>query len=582
MKKTPIYTIGYLLYGLLASPPGVSGQALDAVPGVPTETIRFQASALPDLYAFDDPVETHYPYWQIFWMYGDGNHYYNEGEMGFSGSSELPPPTLPYESTHQYLSVALAYDPAAILIDRKTDTPPPSVANIVYPNPGNITMPAPVAITPVGTHPSGYDFIRFSSTSPAQLPVDAGTCERVSLDISHYVDNERWVAFIPAFKPLAQPGKLLFFFDHNSGAPQFANTFQTFGPRYGPVDLVDNSLVQTAASYAIPPGSGTYGRVLEYDIPDNGGQSLWLIDNMNDGREEELRLYHFLRALSIPTGTPLQCMVVLVTNDPPADPAFSACIDANYDNDQSFISDYVDANKQIRVRDSIYYYVDAARLQVEHGEPVDPNRLVVTKICECPGSNYYQVTFELTFCNISDWPTESASIFIEDLTGGNIRCFLADEAGSNLGVSGAVQAANGAGCTPLCMHNKDCRDIIQFPGKRNGNFCLIYDPIATGLPDNCRTFSFTAITNLAGLTAIQQGEAVRGCVNFHETRCEILCALSDSTSIDPKGNTCLEPCPDCCFSLLCDWEIIGGILVVAVAALIFLWYKGWPPFRPKS
>jgi hypothetical protein len=480
--------------------------------------------------------------------------------MWYPNSTHVPPtptpPTAPYAVPFQYLPTPNAYDPVGVLIDRKTDNPPPPALWI------DPHFLGTVNITATSGHTG--DFIDYTSYSPPLLNTSPnGSYERVKLAHSHYIKNNRWSAFIQAFKPIPNmKGKLLFFFPEG-----FANT-HTQGPKYGLVNLQPNSALQPQLARYFGTANARYHDVLIYDIPDTFGN----IDGLGDNLEEELRLFHFLQAPGQIADPILPFMVMLVTESEPDQAQWGNLIQTNHNNDFNFISGYVDpqsrtvtyndhANPEIR-----YFYIDADTLQIAKGEPKDPNYLTVKQVCKCNGSDKYLVTFELRFCNVSTYTSKNAEIFVEDLTGGKFKCFnsIPIGAGTDLGNTGNILDGRCLPVGPACSN-------IPYPRRRDGNFCLKYEAIfkdrtTTGF-SNCHIFQFTAQTDADGLKALTKYGAIRAGVHFRETRCELIYAYSDSATIDAN---CRADCPRCPERCITTWPlVIIGIL--ALCSLIYWW-----------
>ena len=480
-------------------------------------------------------------------MYGDGNFYWNTGEI-------TPPRSYNYYHTYLQGTSDLTYNPVVLLIERKTDEPPPS-SNMVVPT-GTISIPT-------GSSPA--DFINFpTGTHPAMIDV-VKTCQRVALEHSHYLEDGSWSAFILANYPEVE-GVLLFFYDQNADPELFENTTETYGPRYGARDLPDGSTRENASIY----GTGIYRKVLRYDINSNHLG----IDDPSDGKEE-LRIFHYLLSTNdIETvTTPSSYMVILAGKDS------TGCSSANYDEDHDFVSNYVDpGNLTISNGSETYFFIDADTIQIKHGDPKDPNSLKVTKICQCDNGKY-RVYFNLTFCNISPILTEGASIFIND-PHKKFRCYqsLGNEPGFDLQSGGAVQDWDA--CTEA---NNKC-STYNFCNGCDAKYCvggyriLLNDHTRLAGGD-CVSFGFSAETDAAGLDLLWQEGALNACVNFHETQCELVCSYSekldttnvnDSTYVEiwnDRNVACVEACPSC-WCIPWPWVIAAAVLV-AFAVILF-------------
>lgn len=493
------------------------------------ETATFTVSGLDAL--SDDPNFVHPPHYQVFTMMGDGNFYWNSHEIDPSGSYVYYHPYFPYQSS------ALVYDPVVLLIERKTDDPPPS-SNMVIPT-GTISIPS------VSSSPA--DFIHFpDSTHPAIIDAADFECRRVGLKHSHYLEDTSWSAFILAHQP-EKDGVLLFFFDQNAGPPLFADNPATYGPRYGNVDLPDVAVSEAASVY----GTGQYAKVLRYDIK----SANLAIDNLSDGREEQ-RIFHYLlsRDSIEKITTPSTYMVILA-----ATRQATNCSSPNFEQDSSFVSGYVNPDDlTISNGSQTYYFVDADTIQLKHGDPKDPNSLVVTDICKCSNGKY-RVSFLLTFCNISPVPTKSASLFIHDLAG-KFSCFQSN--GTEKGYDPNVENNGWNTCSAA---NNKCA-VYDFSSGSEAKFCVggyeIWLDDETKLNGgDCVSFGFSAETDEAGLQSLLQDGALKACVNFHETQCELVCSYSEKLDtslqkpvfgdltynaiLQAKDTSCVSPCPKC-------------------------------------
>ena len=291
MKLFTLRTYCVLALVLFSSIGQVNSQNFSV--NVTTDTIAFSIDTLPNIDVFKDtaansPFRDHYAYWQIFWVTGDGNYYFRQGEMYYDGSTTTPPtpapPSVPYSFLHEHVGVdSMKYKPVALLIDRKTDNPPPPPAIVMYTNnPG--TDPRDVTLPNSTAH--GNDLIYYTSPSVLANPVSVeDSTKRIYLKHSHsFLKNNRWSGFITGYRP-EQEGRLLLFYPED-----LKDSVITHIPNY--TRDTAQRLVYSSAVASTKYGTDTnYTFVTEYVI-EKGELSY---DLSTDGIEE-LRLFNFLKA----------------------------------------------------------------------------------------------------------------------------------------------------------------------------------------------------------------------------------------------------------------------------------------------
>lgn len=559
---------------LLPLSPSSAQEISKAVAG--NNEATFGISKLPNLDdSYDDSFleEKPYPYWQSFWVYGDGNYRYRIGEM-LSESSALQAavPGTVYPETYSYiLQSNLEYAPIVLMIDRKTDNPPPPAAR-----PIPLYDPAVPGSEPLRTIAGGgthADLVDYPSVSPPLLDLNSGSSERIRLTHSPYfIKKGRWSAFIIAYYP--EVNGIVFFFN-----PSGFNSVLTFTPNYSsssPSEMTGGAIASTSG---YPSGiTDHYAGATYFAFPNvaHRSDSLAAIDLATDSLEE-LRLFHFLEAQNAETEMEMDSFTFLAiwaSSSPPSGTVQTAAED-NYGQDAAFLVDIVDdTDLTLDALGKTYYYIDADMLQLASGEPKDPNELKVEKVIECT-DDYYLVHFSLRFCNISPYQTDSSSIFISSLAGDDIYCFQLPEdmpAGFARRERISICDAGAIGCSSprFCAD-----DAVQFNVK--------YDPIwkdrNTQGYDNCHTLYFTARATGEGLEALAAGGAVRACVNFRETACELVCSFNlperKEKGFDRTPGS--EPCKTCLKATAppppVKWYWLVAIIVV-VAGIIWFWRRG--------
>lgn len=464
------------------------------------------------------------PYQQLFWIFGDGNYKWDKGPY-------YPDDNSTYTFAHGYLAPdaqQFPYETALLVLDRKTDNPPPS----------RLT-PATVSIT--GTGPGGQDdYISHQYHIPI-LDFNLHPTERVGLINSHFVDplpndpnsgyyfiedNSR-TAFVLAFAPESR-GKLLFFYpDQDSGVDEFDNTPVTFKPRYGSVSLSGAVAKWSADQYEkVIPNPRLFHKTLEYAL---AGEEYRIDITAGGNPKEELRLFHILQAKNIQEDTNYPVMAMLVS-DKQDDWNNNGQANFTTGGDNSFASNYVDSsNGEVNGPAGKSYFVDAALINLKGGEPKDPNQLQVTNICRCGANqNDYLVSFELTFCNINDYPTQGANVLIKD-NSGLFDCFrLVDASGGDKAIEPMNNQTDGAVAQwPSCPK---CTDGSQY-ANWDATFCVNAYSLAaqtTSKDGDCAIFRFTARTNALGLNELLKENTLTACVQFHEVilKCETVCSGS--------------------------------------------------------
>ncbi len=540
---------------------------------------KFSISKLPSLDNFYDSSYLEvkpYPYWQVFWVFGDGNYYYRVGEM-LPENSQYPGgsggPGVVYIEDYKYLlEKDLEYTPIALMIDRKTDTPPPPASRPIPlhdPNDSNST--------PLKTIQSGgnsKDLVDYPSVSPPLLNLNSpGFTRRVQLGHSHYLDSARWSAFIIAYYPETD-GRLFFF------NPPGLDSVQTFAPNfdYQAPSGLSGGQISSIPSSVYPSGVyGHYEGVTIFDFPNpvHEDKNLDEIDEVvSTDTMEELRLFHFMRLERL-IEEDSTFLALWVANDP-LSPELEALSVANFNEDKDFLVDIIDnSNRTFEVDDTTYFYIDADTLRAKSGEPKDPNELKVEEFYYC-NDDYTLVHFSLRFCNISPFPTTAASVFISSMVGDEIYCFKLDTVETGFTHRKLLDACDasaiGCGGYGFCDGN-----TVQFDLQYEGIF---KDRNTVGF-DNCQVLYFTAVATGLGKKAIRDGGALKACVTFHETACELVCSFNEPAP-DLDEGTIPEPCPGCQPPQPPCWPWIVGIVVLVVGILWFLWKRRLLPFARKK
>ncbi|MCO6490003.1 MAG: hypothetical protein J5I98_16445 [Phaeodactylibacter sp.] len=532
----------------------------------------FSISQLPNLDAiYDDSFleEKPYPYWQAFWVYGDGNYYYQTGEMLSENSTlRAADPGTVYPEIYNYiLQSNLEYAPIALMIDRKTDNPPPPAGRpMPLYDPGDPTSEPLRTTTDVGTH---ADLIDLSAVSPPLLDLDSP--RRIRLAHSHYfIKQNRWSAFIIAYYP--EVNGTVFFFN-----PSNFDSVLTFAPNYssfGPTEMIGGDIASASVGYSSGINDNYAGATL-FEFPNDlhNKAPLSVIDNPDDGNEE-LRLFHFLKSQGMEERDTF--LAILAAKD--ALPGTIAPLaDANFSQDSVFLVNIIDdsgTDLTLETPAGTFYYIDADTLLLASGEPKDPNELKVEKVIECT-DEYFLVHFSLRFCNISPYSTESSSIFISSLAGDNIYCFqLPEDKPTGFAHQEKMSSCDAAAIG--CSSPRFCADdAVQFDVKYNP----IWKDRNTQGYDNCHTLYFTARANGEGLEALEAGGAVRACVNFRETACELVCSFN-APAVKGKGfdrTPGSEPCKACLKvtppTPPVRWYWLVAIIVVVVG-IIWFWRRG--------
>lgn len=548
-----------------------SAQEIDkAVAG--NNEATFSISLLPSLDSiYDDSFleEKPYPYWQAFWVYGDGNYYYQTGEMLSENSTlRAADPGTVYPEIYNYiLQSNLEYAPIVLMIDRKTDNPPPLGARpIPLYDPDDPTSEPLRTTADVGTHD---DLIDLSAVSPPLLDLDSP--RRIRLAHSHYfIKQDRWSAFIIAYYP--EVNGTVFFFN-----PSSFDSVLTFAPNYSsfsPTEMIGGDIASASVGYSSGITDNYAGATL-FEFPNDlhSKAPLSVIDNPNDGNEE-LRLFHFLKS----QGMEVRDTFLAIWAAKGALPdTIASLADANFSQDSVFLVNIIDdsgTDLTLQTPAGTFYYIDADTLLLESGEPKDPNELKVEKVIECT-DDYYLVHFSLRFCNISPYPTSASSIFVSSLAGDDIYCFQLQEDQA----AGFTHREQRSSCDAVaigCSSPRFCADdAVQFDVKYNP---ILKDRNTQGY-ENCHTLYFTARATGEGLEALAAGGAVRGCVNFRETACELVCSFN-LPEVKGKGfdrTPGSEPCEACLKATPPEppvkWYWLVGIILVLVG-VIWFWRKG--------
>lgn len=529
----------------------------------------FGISKLPNLDAiYDDHFleEKPYPYWQAFWVYGDGNYRYLTGEMlSESSTLQAADPGTVYPEIYSYiLQDSLEYAPIVLMIDRKTDNPPPPAARpIPLYDPADPGSEPLRTIAEAGTH---ADLVDYPAVSPPLLDLDS--IQRIRLAHSHYfIKQNRWSAFILAYYPEVEG--MLFFFN-----PSSFDSVLTFAPNYsssGPSEMDGGDIAAISGSY--PSGiTSNYAGATVFRFPNlaHRGDPLDTIDQPADSREE-LRLFHFLKSQGAEEDT-LTFLAIWAADKPISEP-YQTIAAENFIQDSAFLVNIIDdsgTDLKLQAPNGTFYYIDADTLQLTSGEPKDPNELKAEAAFYCK-KDYFLVHFSQRFCNISPYPTSAASVFVSSLVGDEVYCFKLLE-GEETGFTNRVRMDDCDESDIGCTSTRFCADdAVQF----NLKYTPILKDRNTQGYENCHTLYFTAVATEVGIKKIMEGGAVRACVTFHETSCELVCSINAPASLE--SGTIPEPCPDCpkvtTPTFPVKWYWLLAIIVVAVG-IIWFWRRG--------
>ncbi len=543
---------------------------------IPSEKLLILPS---DLRQFGGPA-----FWRGFFVFGDGNYYYYTGHMS---RDEMPPVT--YKITNSYLDTTdIGYDDSYLLVDHKTDNPPPSI--IVNDLPPTILEPIPQSLSPVDLI-NVNDFSSNKSSALLSINTPSIDCKRVKLEHSHnFLEAEDYSVFILAYHlekvdvklfPDLKV-KLLFFLEE----PFDMDSILIHQPNYylNKTPLPLQPIAKTNIITLSPASPFKY--VLVYDVPIDDFE----IDDPSDG-EEEQRIMYYIKAASINSGfkdgEDYKFMVALATDYPIEDSVAnnnhrSRCAGKNYNNeDDRFIMDYININGPSNYYNFNFsplykfHYLDADSIIVRSGKPKDPNGVEIKDICQCANGNF-KVTFDLKFCNISHFPTSASGLFIEEVESPKVfTCF--EPVQNTFGPDGFVlnpESCTGLGCQNCTSNITNCASY-NFCDGCNAQYCVGYSPISTaGNMNDCHTFTYVAQTNRSGINKLIQGQgALKASVNFQETDCEILSTFSEQINPDsfPISN-CL-PAQSCSSCPVIRTPVPNWVpfAVAAVIILILIW-----------
>lgn len=560
----------------------MKGQTVTATEEANSSVVNFKVSDLQDLTLNNHP-DGHY---QIFLSYGDGNYYRSEAEMVFNK------PELNVDYSHTYLNIVNTYNPTTLLIKRKSDNPPPPPPSFQVMPPDN--QPNQVNITP--SNPDNVEDPISYTSSMFEYSDDSTFCRRLAMKHSHFLEDGEWSAFILGYRPMQfTEGGLFFFYDNensNDIEELFTNVFSQ-GSKYGGYQMNTEDIEsRNASSFIRDPNDidntkPIYDKVLYFPINADEGS----IDVRANPQTipEELRLFHFLKAKEFTKDFDYKFLAVLGSVRP--DNKF--CKEYNWNEDYDFLHNYIkpdiNGNYLIKTNSSTseesplsFHYLDAVEYTTKTGDPKDPNEILITKVCDCSDGKY-QVTFRLTYCNVSPVPTESATLFIKDLQ--NIfTCFSMPHPDYDNGDAPVRSNLN-----PDCVAaNNKCLSK-NFSAGTEAKFCAGSYSIAdksTNQPEEerCRKFEFTALIESSNWNdQTLQNPYIEACVNFHETECELVCSqnipikvnLDSILTLNFHPNTiddCPTPCKNCKSKVtkVQPWAIAVAVAGIALLLLFFL------------
>jgi len=387
----------------------VCGQEISATVVDNSAEVEFTVSDLQDLTNGGEYENAHY---QVFLNYGDGN---------YLRSPEL----LDTEVTfiHEYLMIDNSYSPTALFIERKTSNPIPP-PGIIAPR----IIPEQDVVIEIDERliEEPYnDYINYPS-SMINYEDDKEFCRRLGIDHSHFLEDFNWSAFILGYRPIENlQGGLFLFYDNDDNVEELFEKFFSKGSKYGDY-TIDGSRVEKrkASDFIISnpyEGQPVYSDVLYFPINNEEGSLDAEGDNTN--YPEELRLFHYLKANEFKPGFDYKFLAILGSEIPKSTgeslvDSGIECRNFNWEEDNVFASNYVHEDFSIKTNNFTskseplnFQYIDAVEYETKKGDPEDPNKIEITKICECEENGKYKATFKLTFCNISPVPTESATIY---------------------------------------------------------------------------------------------------------------------------------------------------------------------------
>ena len=385
------------------------GQSITSTARSNTE-YKFEIFNLPDPDPNAVPGPSNYPdrHYRIFYSFGDGQYVTSMSDM-----NQFHPPTsasINNACTNEYLYLGsvVNYSPLALLFDRKTNNPPPpSMTYTMFPSVPGVTVDIDGEAIPA-PDPIHYAMpIIDMSDSPS-------FCRRVGVDQTPFLEDERWSSFILGYRP-PDEGILLFFYKNIF----LEDSIQVHRPQYGNYQSTETISVLPASTFIRSSpnfNKPIFDSVLIYPI--NQAESSLDVagDYILNGNPtpEELRVFELFKTDSL-TQDSFMFMSVLLKRSYERE-IVGECTTSNWGEDSSYAYNYItDPEDPLLFNNIAYSYVDADTIKLKNGDPKDPNSLVITDICDCGGGDY-RVTFRLRFCNENPYPTESAFIYIRDLT----------------------------------------------------------------------------------------------------------------------------------------------------------------------
>ena len=422
----------------LLSPYSVTAQTIETTE-IDDRALRFSIDDPPDLPILSDSEESRFmtaPYYEVFWILGDGNFITKRAKGKAVGSNLI--------EDYDYGNAGSDYHLVAGLIARKSDEDPPEAVGI----PDNTPPDGGVGIKRFPHTSAHTDYIPILSTDVPPSPmIPSGTNARIALGLSHfdhevgYYIEDKSVLIFPIAYQLEGDGIILFFYGVPDGndlryydndnlkfldpTTRDRRPVGTLLPNYWDATDISTLLVQMeeieevktstlAATY-----SGIEPRILQLAVLHNAAlKEAQVLQNgpvYSGTPPSELRLFHFLKTSTLNPGQEYSFVAALYEKGQP-DPGDIA----RWEEDAEALESLVGLERELifnphSENEEYYHFVDADVITPKNGEPDDPNELIIEEICRIDDS--YFVDFKLTFQNDPEagGDASGAEVFIQNI-----------------------------------------------------------------------------------------------------------------------------------------------------------------------
>ncbi len=482
------------------------------------------------------------PFFWTFMIYGDGNFELFETKIKNNFSFSHP---------YQYNTNGSANDSypyLALLLERKTDTPPPS-GGYFLPSAGAFPIPPP-PYPPFGPSSPVPADISTSSPFPGFAPppliilnpnnkLTDGVGE-VATGYSHwyrkdgllkkYLEEDKIVAFPIGYKPFVDGRRdfLVFYYDDDLNLLDEFNDLSMAGfpLSYGAIDPphfdVKNNISEMQSTNAFTSNFNQFEKMLVYEVDANYEKF-----NINSpGSPSELRWFPLLKSNDLLNAS-YKFLAVLYGDIKSGDlyNLKKGILGGGSEIPEYYIDTATHENFGFR---------DANLFTVQAHEPEDPNKLKIIKICKC-GIDNYKITFDLEYCNEAEFEKATgATIVLEDNPDCILDCF--EFIGSDRGIECTLGEA--------CNSDRPCNQKFTLINPEDKKFCVEVVLAADPPYERCDHIQFSAIIHSANINLLWQQSILDYCVILHPWTSGVADEGITADEPPPKGS--LEECNSNC------------------------------------